>query len=59
MTGPKYSVIGMEISASIKRFETALPEKYKIAEGKAKLNSVMFVIDDRTNQVKEIVRINK
>jgi len=59
MTGPKYSVIGMEILASIKRFETALPEKYKIAEGKAKLNSVMFVIDDRTNQVKEIVRINK
>ena len=36
MTGPKKSVIGMDVDASIKRFETSLPEKYKIAEGKAK-----------------------
>ena len=27
MTGPKYSVIGMDISASIKRFETTLARK--------------------------------
>ena len=33
MTGPKKSVIGMDVDASIKRFETSLPEKYKIAEG--------------------------
>ena len=32
MTGPTHSVIGMNIDASIKRFETSLPEKYKIAE---------------------------
>lgn len=31
MTGPKNSVIGMDISASLKRFETTLPERYKIA----------------------------
>ena len=59
MTGPKKSVIGMDIAASIKRFETSLPEKYKIAEGNGKLNSVMFEIDDNTNKVKEIIRINK
>ena len=58
MTGPKKSVIGMDIEASIKRFETSLPEKYKIAEGVGKLNSVMFEIDDNTNKVKEIKRIN-
>lgn len=58
MTGPKKSVIGMDIEASIKRFETSLPEKYKVAEGTAKLNSVMFEIDDNTNKVKEIKRIN-
>lgn len=58
MTGPKNSVIGMDIKASIKRFETSLPEKYKLAEGTAKLNSVMFEIDDITNKVKEIKRIN-
>ena len=57
MTGPKKSVIGMDIEASIKRFETSLPEKYKIAEGKAKFNSCMFEIDDETNTVIDIKRI--
>ena len=33
MTGPRNSVIGMNIGASIKRFETTLPERYKISEG--------------------------
>ena len=59
MTGPKYSVIGMDIEASLKRFETSLPEKYKIADGKTKLNSVMFCVDDETNKVYKIVRINR
>ncbi|MBR2289378.1 MAG: TIGR00282 family metallophosphoesterase [Clostridia bacterium] len=59
MTGPIDSVIGMEIEASLKRFETSLPEKYKIAEGKSKLNSVMFQINDETNKVEKIVRINR
>lgn len=58
MTGPKDSVIGMDIAASIKRFETSLPEKYKLAEGEGILNSVMFEIDDNNNKVKEIKRIN-
>jgi metallophosphoesterase (TIGR00282 family) len=57
MTGPKDSVIGMEIQASIKRFETTLPEKYKLAEGECIFNGVIFEIDDETNKVKEIKRI--
>lgn len=57
MTGPKYSVIGMDAKASIKRFETSLPEKYKIAEGDGILNACVFDIDDNTNKVKEIERI--
>ncbi len=56
MTGPKNSVIGMDISASIKRFETTLPEKYKIATGECMLNSVIFHIDDN-NKVKNIKRL--
>ena len=58
MTGPKNSVIGMDIQASIKRFETTLPEKYKLAEGECMLNAVMFDADDETNQVISIKRIN-
>ena len=59
MTGPKNSVIGMDIQASIKRFETTLPEKYKLAEGNCIFNAVIFEIDDNTNKVKSIKRINK
>lgn len=59
MTGPKKSVIGMDVDVSIKRFETSLPEKYKIAEGEGKFNSCMFEIDDKTNKVVKIERINK
>ena len=57
MTGPKDSVIGMDIRASIKRFETTLPEKYKLAEGDCIFNGVVFEIDDNTNKVTEIKRI--
>lgn len=59
MTGPKNSVIGMDIQASIKRFETTLPERYKIAEGECKFNAVMFETDDKTNKVIKIQRISK
>lgn len=58
MTGPKNSVIGMEISASIKRFETTLPERYKIATGECIFNGIVVDIDDDTNKVKKIKRIN-
>lgn len=58
MTGPKNSVIGMEVNASIKRFETTLPERYKIAEGECILNGCIFDIDDETCKVKNITRIN-
>lgn len=58
MTGPKNSVIGMDVQASIKRFVTTLPEKYKIAEGESKFNSCLFTIDDENGKIEEIKRIN-
>ena len=57
MTGPKYSVIGMDIAASLKIFETTLPERYKIATGECILNAVIFDIDNTNNQVKKIKRL--
>ena len=59
MTGPRDSVIGMDVQVSVKRFVTSLPEKYKVAEGRSKLNSIMFVVNDNTNEVMELKRINK
>lgn len=58
MTGPIDSVIGMEKKASIKRFVTTLPEKYKVAEGKSKFNSCLFNINDENGKIEGIKRIN-
>lgn len=57
MTGPEYSVLGMDINVAIKRLTTALPEKYKIAEGKCIFNGVIFETDDNTSKVTNIRRI--
>ncbi len=58
MTGPKTSVIGMDVNASIKRFVTSLPERYKLAEGECMLNGCIFEINDETCKAEKIVRIN-
>ena len=57
MTGPRHSIIGMDPKASIKRFETSLPEKYKLADGEAMLNACVFDVDDNSNKVVNIERI--
>ena len=57
MTGPKKSVIGMNIDASIKRFTTTLPERYKSAEGEAMLNGCVFEINDETCRTINVNRI--
>lgn len=58
MTGPKKSVIGMDLSASIKRFVTSLPERYKLADGECIFNGCIFDINDDNCRLKEISRIN-
>lgn len=58
MTGAKKSVIGMAVEASIKRFTTTLPERYKAADGEAMLNGCIFEINDdncRTLKVNRII----
>ncbi len=59
MTGPVKSVIGMDVSASIKRFVTSLPEQYKLAEGKCELNGCIFEIDDENGRTKKVIRLNR
>lgn len=57
MTGPINSVIGMDVKASIKRFKTTLPERYRVAEGKNMLNGCFFDINDENCRVEKIKRI--
>ena len=58
MTGPKNSVIGMDIKASVKRFVTSLPERYKLAEGNAILNGCIFEINDENCKTVNVLRIS-
>ena len=58
MTGPKNSVIGMDVGVSFKRFVTSLPERYKLADSEAMINGCVFKINDETNRTEEIIRIN-
>lgn len=58
MTGPINSVIGMDIDASVKRFVTSLPERYKLAEGNCMFNGCIFEINDETCRTTSIERIN-
>ena len=57
MTGPKESIIGMNKEASIKRFLTSLPERYKIADSEAKLSGCIFEINEETCRITNIKRI--
>ena len=62
MTGPMDSVIGMDCKASIKRFVTSLPERYKLAEGNCMLNGCIFEVNDencRVININRIVNINE
>lgn len=58
MTGPKTSVIGMDVEASLKRFITTLPEKYRVAKGDCILNGCVFEINDENCKVTKIKRIS-
>ncbi len=59
MTGPKKSVIGMEVEASIKRFVTSLPERYKVSSDKKTIcNGCLIKINDDNCRVDEINRVN-
>lgn len=59
MTGPKISVIGMDVKASIKRFVTSLPERYKLAEGEAIFNGCIFELDDETFKTTNVYRVKR
>ena len=57
MTGPKKSIIGMDVQASLKRFLTTLPEKYKLADGDAMFNGCIFEINEDKSRIDNIIRI--
>lgn len=58
MTGPKKSVIGMDVDASVKRFITTLPERYKVSDDEEVIcNGCILYLNSETCRVEKIVRI--
>ena len=57
MTGPINSVIGMDVKASVKRFVTSLPERYKLADGACMFNGCIIEINDEDCRANTISRI--
>jgi metallophosphoesterase (TIGR00282 family) len=58
MTGPHDSVIGVEVSAALGRFLTALPQKFETATGNPRLNAVVIEADEQTGRATRIERLS-
>jgi metallophosphoesterase (TIGR00282 family) len=58
MTGPHDSIIGVEISAVLGRFLTALPQKFETATGNPRLNAVLVDADEQTGRATDIERLS-
>ena len=57
MTGPHESVIGMDRGAMVKRFLDALPAKFEVAAGDARLNGVVVDVDEASGHARSISRL--
>ena len=59
MVGPRDSVIGMDRENVIKRFLTAVPQKWRVADGPVTFNSVLITIDRLSGRSTSIQRIDR
>lgn len=57
MVGPWNSVLGVKTECILKRFLTAMPVRFDVADGPSVYSSVIFDIDDKTNRTTNIERI--
>jgi len=59
MVGPRDGVIGMDKENVLKRFLTAVPQKWRIADGAVTFNSVLINIDRLSGRATAIQRIDQ
>lgn len=57
MSGPIYSVLGVEKNSIIRRFTTGMPQKFELATGAGQLCGCIFEIDAETGKTQSIERI--
>ncbi|MEO6797658.1 MAG: TIGR00282 family metallophosphoesterase [Candidatus Dormibacter sp.] len=59
MVGPRDSVIGMDKEASLARFLTGIPARFKVAEGPVQFNSVLARIDQASGKATSVERVDR
>lgn len=57
MTGPYDGILGMERGAVLKKFLTALPVRFEVAEGRTQLSAVLVDVNPSTGKASRIERI--
>ena len=58
-TGPHESVLGREIEPVIKRFLTAVPQRFEVAKNKVMLHGAVIEIDESTGRAAKIQRVSE
>lgn len=58
MTGPQHSVLGIRPDLSIAKFRGDLTERYRWADGAAKLEAVLFTVDTDTGLCRKVERVD-
>lgn len=59
MTGPYWSVLGVEIAQSVAMFRGDLTEYFRAAEGECVLSGALFEIDEKTAKCTSVTRIQE
>jgi metallophosphoesterase (TIGR00282 family) len=57
MTGPAYSVIGMDVNQIIQRFLSSMPAKFETAQGTVVMSAVTLDINSQTGKATNIQRL--
>jgi metallophosphoesterase (TIGR00282 family) len=58
-TGPHESVLGREIEPVIKRFLTAMPQRFEVAKNAVQLHGAVIEIDDASGKAVKIQRVSE
>jgi metallophosphoesterase (TIGR00282 family) len=58
-TGPQESVLGREIEPVIKRFLTAMPQRFEVAKNRVSLHGAIVEIDEATGRALKIQRVSE
>ena len=58
-TGPHESVLGREIEPIIRRFLTAMPQRFEVARGDVRLQGALISVDESTGKALKIQRISE